>query len=60
MPKEPLPGAMSQIRVKFVDNALYKGLRDEFEKRPIWSKNALRVRLDYTRDKLKVSTVACA
>lgn len=53
VPKEPLPGAMSQIRVKFMDNAFYKGLRDEFEKRPIWSKNALRVRLDYTKDKLK-------
>ncbi|XP_042203749.1 general transcription factor 3C polypeptide 5-like isoform X2 [Homarus americanus] len=53
VPKDPLPGAMSQIRVKFMDNALYQGLKDEFEKRPIWSKNALRVRLDYTKDKLK-------
>ncbi|XP_053655427.2 general transcription factor 3C polypeptide 5 [Cherax quadricarinatus] len=53
VPRNPLPGAMSQIRVKFMDSALYQGLRNEFEKRPIWSKNALRVRLDYTKDKLK-------
>lgn len=54
IPKEPLPGAMSQIRVKFMDKALYQGLRDAFHKRPIWSKNALRVWLNYNSDKLKV------
>ncbi|XP_066955131.1 general transcription factor 3C polypeptide 5 isoform X1 [Macrobrachium rosenbergii] len=53
VPKRPLQGAMSQIRIKFMENALYQGLKEEFEKRPIWSKNALRVRLDYTKDKLK-------
>ncbi|KAK3864002.1 hypothetical protein Pcinc_030264 [Petrolisthes cinctipes] len=53
IPKEPLPGAMSQIRVKFMDKALYQGLKDAFHKRPIWSKNALRVWLNYNSDKLK-------
>ncbi|KAK7083684.1 General transcription factor 3C polypeptide 5, partial [Halocaridina rubra] len=53
VPKEPLPGAMSQIRVKFMETALYEGLKNEFDKRPIWSKNALKIRLDYNKDKLK-------
>ncbi|CAL4184680.1 unnamed protein product, partial [Meganyctiphanes norvegica] len=53
VPTMPLPGAMSQIRVKFMDNELYSGLQKEFQKRPIWSKNALKVRLGYSRDKLK-------
>lgn len=54
MPKDPLPGAMSQIRIKFMDNAFYQGLKEEFDKRPIWSKNALQVWLGYSKDKLKV------
>lgn len=37
-----------------MDKALYQGLRDAFHKRPIWSKNALRVLLNYNSDKLKV------
>ncbi|XP_047490172.1 general transcription factor 3C polypeptide 5-like [Penaeus chinensis] len=53
VPKDPLPGAMSQIRIKFMDNAFYQGLREEFDKRPIWSKNALQVWLGYSKDKLK-------
>ncbi|XP_069972340.1 general transcription factor 3C polypeptide 5 [Penaeus vannamei] len=53
VPKDPLPGAMSQIRIKFMDNAFYQGLKDEFDKRPIWSKNALQVWLGYSKDKLK-------
>lgn len=53
VPKEPLPGALSQVRIKFLDNRSYQGVKGEFEKRPIWSKNALRVRLDYKKDKLK-------
>jgi len=53
VPTAPLPGAMSQVRVKFMDNELYSGLQKEFLKRPIWSKNALKVRLGYSSDKLK-------
>ncbi|KAG0704432.1 General transcription factor 3C polypeptide 5 [Chionoecetes opilio] len=53
VPQEPLPGAMSQVRVKFMDSDSYQTLKKEFEKRPIWSKNALWVRLDYKKDKLK-------
>ncbi|XP_076066865.1 general transcription factor IIIC subunit l(2)37Cd [Oratosquilla oratoria] len=53
VPKGPQPGAISQIHFKFMDNAFHKRLKEEFEKRPIWSKNALRVRLSYNKDKLK-------
>lgn len=49
-----MPGALSQVRIKFMDSNSYQSLKREFEKRPIWSKNALRVRLDYKKDKLKV------
>lgn len=59
VPKEPLPGALSQVRIKFLDNRSYQGVKGEFEKRPIWSKNALRVRLDYKKDKLKVKGLLC-
>ncbi|XP_045108931.1 general transcription factor 3C polypeptide 5-like isoform X2 [Portunus trituberculatus] len=53
VPKKPLPGALSQVRIKFMDSDSYQRLKKEFDKRPIWSKNALRVRLDYKKDKLK-------
>ena len=55
IPMRPLPGAISQIRYKFMDTNYCNQLKQEFEKRPIWSKNALKVRLQYNSDTLKVS-----
>lgn len=53
IPQKPLPGAISQVRYKLLDLEYYHKLKEEFNKRPIWSKNALRARLRFSKDKLK-------
>ena len=59
MPTRPLQGAVAQIRYKLFDSSLYEKLKVEFDSRPIWSKNALRERLKFSSEQLKVLMNYC-
>lgn len=55
-PMEPDSQAMEQLQLKFLQRSIapiYKKLEELFQERPIWSKNALKVKLGYGTDNLK-------
>lgn len=55
-PAVPDPQAMEQLQLKFLQRSIspiYKKLKDLFQERPIWSKNALKVKLGFGTDNLK-------
>lgn len=47
-------GIETAMRVKFLQNAHLKQVRQLFEERPIWSKNAIMHKTQFTSDQLKI------
>ncbi|XP_039274723.2 general transcription factor 3C polypeptide 5-like [Styela clava] len=60
-PKEPLPAAQEVLeKIKKTEEGLVQGIKDLFEKRPIWSKNAIRCILQCSGERLKFLLPALA
>ncbi|XP_012153767.2 general transcription factor IIIC subunit l(2)37Cd isoform X2 [Megachile rotundata] len=54
VPTKPPAGIETAMKVKFVRNADFEQMRQIFEERPIWSKNALMYITKFSSDRLKI------
>ncbi|XP_034175976.1 general transcription factor IIIC subunit l(2)37Cd [Osmia lignaria lignaria] len=60
VPTKPPAGIETAMKVKFVRNADFERMREIFEERPIWSKNALMYKTKFSNDRLKILLPAVA
>lgn len=54
VPTKPPAGIETAMKVKFVQSKHYEQMRQIFEERPIWSKNALMYKTQLSSDRLKI------
>ncbi|CAK9799769.1 General transcription factor 3C polypeptide 5 [Anthophora quadrimaculata] len=54
VPTKPPVGIETAMKVKFVQNAHLEQIRQIFEERPIWSKNAVMYKTKFSNDRLKI------
>ncbi|XP_076160281.1 general transcription factor IIIC subunit l(2)37Cd isoform X2 [Ptiloglossa arizonensis] len=54
VPTNPPAGIETALKVKFVQTAHFEQMHQIFEKRPIWSKNALMYETKFSNDRLKI------
>ena len=54
VPTKPPVGIETALKVKFVQNAHFDQMRQIFEDRPIWSKNAIMYKTKFSNDRLKI------
>ncbi|XP_076221221.1 general transcription factor IIIC subunit l(2)37Cd isoform X2 [Nomia melanderi] len=54
VPTKPPAGIETAMKVKFVQNTHFDQIRQLFEERPIWSKNAVMYRTKFSNDRLKI------
>lgn len=54
VPNKPPPGIETAMKVKFLQNIHLEKIRQMFEERPIWSKNAIIYNTRFTSEQLKI------
>ena len=54
VPEKPRDVALNQIKLKFIDRERLEQVREKFEERPVWSKNALTALTGIPADRLKL------
>jgi len=54
VPDKPREVALNQIKLKFIDQERLASVRDKFQQRPVWSKNALHAITSIPPDRLKL------
>ncbi|XP_063985821.1 general transcription factor 3C polypeptide 5 [Diachasmimorpha longicaudata] len=60
IPTGPPRGMETAMKVKFLNTDHLEKLKALFEERPIWSKNALAYKTNYTNEQLKILLPSCA
>ncbi|XP_076762413.1 general transcription factor IIIC subunit l(2)37Cd [Xylocopa sonorina] len=60
VPTKPPAGIDTAMKVKFIQNVQLEQIRQIFEERPIWSKNAIMYKTKFSNERLKVLLPAVA
>lgn len=54
VPSKPPTGIETAMKVKFIQNVHFEQIRQIFEERPIWSKNAIMYKTKFSSQQLKI------
>ncbi|KAK9305917.1 hypothetical protein QLX08_003275 [Tetragonisca angustula] len=60
VPSKPPTGIETAMKVKFIQNIHFEQIRQVFEERPIWSKNAIMYKTKFSHERLKILLPAVA
>ncbi|OAD55297.1 General transcription factor 3C polypeptide 5 [Eufriesea mexicana] len=60
VPTKPPAGIETAMKVKFIQNVHFEQIRQIFEERPIWSKNAIMFKTKFSHERLKILLPAVA
>ncbi|GLV42415.1 lethal (2) 37Cd [Carabus blaptoides fortunei] len=53
VPKKPYTESLKMLHIKFLNEGPYERMKQLFEERPVWSKNALTYHTNFSKDQLK-------